>query len=62
MRTALCSMVANTGSRSPGELLTTRRTSDAAVCCSNASVRSDVRRRSSFSRCAFSRLRSKILH
>ena len=43
MRTAFSSMVANTGCRSPGELLMTWSTSDVAVCCSSASVRSAVR-------------------
>ena len=54
MRTAFASMVANTGSRSPGELLMTRSTSDVAVCCSRASPRSLVRRRSSLSSRVFS--------
>jgi hypothetical protein len=54
-------MVANTGSRSPGELLITWSTSDVAACCSSASVRSAVRSvrsvvrwRSSLSRRVFS--------
>ena len=34
MRTAFSSMVANTGSRSPGELLITLDASEVAVCCS----------------------------
>src|SRR5215831_11298383 len=36
-------MAWNTGSRSPGELLITRSTSDVAVCCSSASDSSRVR-------------------
>ena len=43
MRTALVSIVPNTGSRSPGELLITWSTSDVAVCCSSNSVSSRVR-------------------
>ena len=40
MRTAFSSMVANTGSSSPGELLITWSTSDVAVCvCSVGRVR-----------------------
>ena len=37
MRVAFSSMVSNTGSSSPGELLIMRKTSEVAVCCSNAS-------------------------
>ena len=47
-------MVENTGSRSPGELLITESTSDVAVCCPSASVRSSVRWCSSVSSRAFS--------
>ena len=61
IRTAFSSMVENTGSSSPGELLITCSTSDVAVCCSKASVRSAVRSvrsvvrwRSSLSNRAFS--------
>ena len=36
MRTAFSSTRAKTGSRSLGELLMTCKTSDVAVCCSNA--------------------------
>src|SRR5271170_4129549 len=35
--TAFCSIAANTGCGSPGELLIIRSTSEVAVCCSNAS-------------------------
>ena len=35
IRAALCKIVWNTGSRSPGELEITRSTSDVAVCCSS---------------------------
>ena len=38
LRTALSSIVANTGSRSPGELAMTCSTSDVAVCRSSAPV------------------------
>ena len=40
---AFSSIVSNTGLRSPGELLMTWSTSEVAVCCSSASVRSAVR-------------------
>ena len=54
MRTAFASMVSKTGFNSPGEELMTRSTSEVAVCCSRASLRSSVRWRSSLSRRAFS--------
>src|SRR5262245_6228060 len=38
IRTAFSSIAANTGSRSPGEVLITCKTSDVAVCCRSASV------------------------
>jgi hypothetical protein len=47
-------MAWNTGSSSPGELLMTPSTCDVAVCCSNASLRSSVRWRSSLSSRVFS--------
>src|SRR5215813_14143727 len=47
IRRAFCSIVVNTGSSSPGELLITWRTSDVAVCCCRDS-------RSSLSRRVFS--------
>ena len=53
-RTAFSSIFSNTGSRSPGELEITCSTSEVAVCCSNASLRSLVRWRSSLSSRAFS--------
>ena len=43
MRTAFVSIAWNTGSRSPGELEMTCKTSEVAVCCSSASLRSSVR-------------------
>ena len=43
MRTAFSSMAANTGCKITGELQMTWSTSDVAVCCSSASVRSAVR-------------------
>ena len=43
IRVALASMVSNTSSSSPGELLMTCSTSDVAVCCSSDSVSSFVR-------------------
>ena len=43
MRVAFASMVWNTGSSSPGELLMTCSTSEVAVCCSSASDSSRVR-------------------
>ena len=54
IRVALPNIAANTGSRSPGELEMTWSTSEVAVCCSSASVRSLVRWRSSLSSRAFS--------
>jgi hypothetical protein len=54
MRTAFASMVENTGSSSPGEPEMTCSTSEVAVCCSKASLRSSVRCRSSLSRRVFS--------
>ena len=54
MRTAFCSIAWNTGSRSPGELEMTLRTSEVAVCCSSNSVRSVVRSRNSLSSRVFS--------
>ena len=54
MRVAFSSMVWNTGSSSPGELLMTCSTSEVAVCCSNASLRVAVRWRSSLSSRVFS--------
>ena len=53
-RVAFSSMDWNTGSSSPGELLMTCSTSEVAVCCSSASLRSSVRWRSSLSRRVFS--------
>ena len=47
-RVAFSSNLSITGSSSPGELEMTCRTSEVAVCCSNASVSSSVRARSSF--------------
>src|SRR6266702_3494934 len=41
-RVAFASIAWNTGCSSPGELLMTRSTSEAAVCCSSASLRSRV--------------------
>ena len=52
--TAFCSIAWNTGVSSPGELLMTLSTSAVAVCCSNASLKSFVRWRSSFNSRAFS--------
>ena len=43
MRVAFSSIAWNTGSSSPGELLMTCNTSEVAVCCSSASLRSSVR-------------------
>src|SRR5215510_15068392 len=43
MLTSFSSMASNTGSRSPGELLMTWRTSEVAVCCSSDSASSRVR-------------------
>jgi hypothetical protein len=40
---AFASIVSNTGSSSPGDLLMTRSTSEVAVCCSSASLSSRVR-------------------
>ena len=54
MRTALASIALNTGSSSPGELEMTFSTSEVAVCCSSASLRSSVRCRSSLSSRTFS--------
>ena len=54
MRVAFSSMALNTGSSSPGELEMTFSTSEVAVCCSSASVRSSVRWRSSLSSRVFS--------
>ena len=54
MRIAFASMAWNTGSSSPGELEMTCSTSEVAVCCSSASVRSSVRWRSSSSSRVFS--------
>src|SRR6516162_37517 len=54
MRVAFASIAENTGSSSPGELEITRSTSEVAVCCSSASVKSFVRWRSSFSKRVFS--------
>ena len=54
MRVAFCSMAWNTGSRSPGELEMTLRTSEVAVCCSSASVTSRVRACTSSNSRAFS--------
>ena len=54
MRVAFASIAWNTGSSSPGELEITRSTSEVAVCCSNASLRSSVRCRSSLSSRVFS--------
>ena len=54
MRVARARMVSKTGTKSPGELEITRNTSDVAVCCSSASLRSSVRCRSSLSSRAFS--------
>ena len=54
MRVAFSSIVWNTGVSSPGELEMTRSTSEVAVCCSSASLRSSVRWRSSLSRRVFS--------
>ena len=51
---ALANIAANTGSSSPGEPEMTCSTSEVAVCCSNASLRSVVRWRSSLSSRAFS--------
>ena len=46
---AFSSMVANTGSTSPGELLITCSTSDLAVCCSRDSFSSRLSRSTSLS-------------
>ena len=54
IRVAFSSMAWNTGSSSPGELLMTCSTSEVAVCCSSASLRSSVRWRSSLSSRVFS--------
>ena len=54
MRVAFVKAVLKTGSSSPGELLITCSTSDAAVCCSRASLKSSVRWRSSLSSRTFS--------
>ena len=53
-RTALATIVSNTGWTSVGELLMTRRISLVAVCCSSASVRSAFRACSSVNSRAFS--------
>src|SRR5262249_53587181 len=53
-RVAFLSMDWNTGSSSPGELEITLKTSEVAVCCPSASLRSSVRWRSSLSRRVFS--------
>src|SRR5262249_17109548 len=47
-------MISNTGCRLPDELDITCSTSDVAVCCSSASLKSSVRWRSSLSRRVFS--------
>ena len=54
MRVAFASIASNTGCNSPGEVLMTFSTSEVAVCCSSASLRSSVRRRSSLRSRAFS--------
>ena len=52
--TAFSSMLSNTGSSRPASWMMTFSTSDVAVCCSSASVRSSVRWRSSLSSRVFS--------
>ena len=51
---AFFNMAWKTVSNAPGDALMMRSTSDVAVCCSNASVRSVVRCRNSLSNRAFS--------
>jgi len=53
MCVAFFSMAWNTGRNSPGELEMICNTSEVAVCCSSAAVRSSVRWRNSLSRRVF---------
>ena len=54
MRVAFSSIASKTRSSTPGDVEMTLNTSDVAVCCSNASLRSSVRWRSSLSSRVFS--------